>query len=69
MWSAGTGVMHGQLRYLAESAQQGKTTIQVVPYRAGAHAGTTGPFVILDFHGAHRPRHGVRRDARRGHLS
>jgi len=30
-------------------ARQGKTTIQVVPYRAGAHAGTTGPFVILDF--------------------
>jgi hypothetical protein len=28
---------------------EGKTTIQVVPYRAGAHAGTTGPFVILDF--------------------
>ena len=21
-----------------------------MPYRAGAHAGTTGPFVILDFH-------------------
>ena len=45
----GTEVMRGQLRYLADSAQQGKTTIQVVPYRAGAHAGTTGPFVILDF--------------------
>ena len=41
--------MRGQLHYLADSAQQGKTTIQVVPYRAGAHAGTTGPFVILDF--------------------
>ena len=41
--------MRGQLRYLADSARQGKTTIQVVPYRAGAHAGTTGPFVILDF--------------------
>ena len=36
----GTEVMRGQLRYLADSAQQGKTTIQVVPYRAGAHAGT-----------------------------
>ena len=45
----GTEVMRGQLRYLADSAQQGKTTIQVVPYRAGAHAGTTGPFVILGF--------------------
>jgi len=44
----GTEVMRGQLRHLADSAQLGKTTIQVVPYRAGAHAGTTGPFVILD---------------------
>jgi transcriptional regulator with XRE-family HTH domain len=42
-------VMRGQLRHLAESAEQGKTTLQVVPFRAGAHAGTTGPFVILDF--------------------
>ena len=42
-------MMRKQLRHLAESAQQGRTTIQVVPYRAGAHAGTTGPFVIMDF--------------------
>ena len=41
--------MRGQLRHLAESAQQGRTTIQVVPYRAGAHAGAIGAFVILDF--------------------
>jgi transcriptional regulator with XRE-family HTH domain len=45
----GTSVMRGQLRHLVDSAQQGKTTIQVVPYRAGAHAGTIGSFVILDF--------------------
>lgn len=44
-----TSMMRGQLRHLVDSAQQGKTTIQVMPYRAGAHAGTTGPFVILDF--------------------
>ncbi len=62
-------MMRGQLRYLADSAQQGKTTIQVVPYRAGAHAGTAGPFVILDYEEPTDPRHGVRRDARRGHLS
>ena len=42
-------VMRGQLRHLVECADQGKTTLQVVPFRAGAHAGTTGPFVILDF--------------------
>ena len=41
--------MRGQLRHLVESAQQGRTTIQVVPYRAGAHAGAIGAFVILDF--------------------
>jgi transcriptional regulator with XRE-family HTH domain len=45
----GSDVMRGQLHHLADAAQRGKTTIQVVPYRAGAHAGTTGPFVILDF--------------------
>jgi hypothetical protein len=41
--------MHRQLRHMADAAQQGKTTIHVVPYRAGARAGTPGPFVILDF--------------------
>jgi hypothetical protein len=41
--------MREQLEHLAESAQEGKTTIQVVPYRAGAHAGAIGSFVILDF--------------------
>ncbi len=45
----GVSVMRGQLRHLVECAQEGRTTIQVVPYRAGAHAGTTGPFVILDY--------------------
>jgi transcriptional regulator with XRE-family HTH domain len=45
----GPAVMRGQLRHLVESAEQGKTTLQVVPYSAGAHAGTTGPFVVLNF--------------------
>jgi len=45
----GSEVMRGQLRHLADATRQGKTTVQVVPYRAGAHAGTTGPFVILDY--------------------
>jgi transcriptional regulator with XRE-family HTH domain len=45
----GAQVMRGQLRHLADAAQQGKTTIQLMPYRAGAHAGTIGAFVILDF--------------------
>ena len=42
-------VMRRQFRHLARVRSAGKTTVQVVPYRAGAHAGTTGPFVILDF--------------------
>jgi transcriptional regulator with XRE-family HTH domain len=42
-------VMRQQLLYLAECAEQGRTTLQVVPFSAGAHAGTTGPFIILDF--------------------
>lgn len=45
----GPEVMRGQLHHLIECAEQGKTTLQVVPLGAGAHAGTTGPFVILDF--------------------
>ena len=42
-------VMREQLRHVIECAEQGKTTLQVVPFSAGAHAGTTGPFVIIDF--------------------
>ncbi len=40
-------VMAAQLQQLAEAAEHGKTTLQVVPFSAGAHAGTSGPFVIL----------------------
>jgi transcriptional regulator with XRE-family HTH domain len=45
----GPEVMAEQLQHLIECAEQGKTTLQVVPFSAGAHAGTTGPFIILDF--------------------
>jgi transcriptional regulator with XRE-family HTH domain len=47
--AGGPDVMAEQLRHLIECAEQGKTTLQVVPFSAGAHAGTTGPFIILDF--------------------
>jgi transcriptional regulator with XRE-family HTH domain len=40
-------IMAAQLQQLAEAAEHGKTTLQVVPFGAGAHAGTSGPFVIL----------------------
>lgn len=46
----GPEVMRAQLRHLLQSAQ-GKTTIQVVPFGAGAHPGTTGPFIVLAFPG------------------
>ncbi|GAA0360400.1 helix-turn-helix transcriptional regulator [Actinoallomurus spadix] len=42
-------IMREQLYRLMEAADEGRTTIQVVPFHAGAHAGTTGPFVILGF--------------------
>lgn len=45
----GPVVMREQLRQLVASAEQGKTTVQVVPFSAGAHAGTNGPFIVLDF--------------------
>jgi len=45
----GPDVMAEQLRHLIECAEQGETTLQVVPFSAGAHAGTTGPFITLDF--------------------
>ncbi|HEX2315095.1 MAG TPA: helix-turn-helix transcriptional regulator [Thermomonospora sp.] len=45
----GETIMRAQLRHLVDVAEQGKTTIQVVPFKAGVHAGTTGMFIILDF--------------------
>lgn len=40
-------IMREQLHHLLKAAEEGTTTLQVVPFSAGAHAGTTGPFVIL----------------------
>jgi hypothetical protein len=51
----GPDIMRGQLQNLVEAAEQGKTTIQVVPFRSGAHSGTTGPFSILEFPEANDP--------------
>jgi len=45
----GPAVMRGQLEALVKLAGQARTTIQVVPYSAGAHPGQLGPFVILGF--------------------
>jgi transcriptional regulator with XRE-family HTH domain len=45
----GKAIMRAQLRHLAETAEGGKITIQVLPYSAGPHAGQAGPFIILGF--------------------
>jgi transcriptional regulator with XRE-family HTH domain len=45
----GPAVMRGQLEQLVAASGQGRTTIQVVPYEAGAHPGQAGPFIVLGF--------------------
>jgi transcriptional regulator with XRE-family HTH domain len=45
----GPEVMHSQLQHLITAMEEGKTTIQVVPYDVGAYPGTTGSFIILGF--------------------
>ena len=45
----GPAVMRAQLQHLVTLSEQGKTTIQVVPYSVGAHPGTVGSFMILGF--------------------
>jgi transcriptional regulator with XRE-family HTH domain len=45
----GPSVMHAQLQRLMTMSEQGKTTIQVVPYSVGAHPGTAGSFTMLGF--------------------
>lgn len=45
----GPVVMREQLLHLIGAAKQAKTTLQVVPFSAGSHSGTIGPFMVLDF--------------------
>ncbi|WP_406312141.1 helix-turn-helix domain-containing protein [Streptosporangium sp. NBC_01639] len=42
-------VMRAQLHHLVSAAEESKTTLQVIPFSAGAHAGTSGSLVILGF--------------------
>lgn len=48
-------VMHAQLKHLVEIAAHPKITVQVLPFSAGPHPGTGGPFTILSFPGAGVP--------------
>jgi transcriptional regulator with XRE-family HTH domain len=46
----GPQVMNAQLRYLVEVAtSRPNVNLQVLPFAAGAHAATSGPFVIMKF--------------------
>ena len=45
----GKAVMQAQLLHLADTAIQGKITVQVLPFSAGPHPGQAGPFIILGF--------------------
>jgi len=46
----GSQVMNAQLRYLIEvSTSRPNVNLQVMPFAAGAHAATSGPFVIMKF--------------------
>lgn len=45
----GPAVMRGQLEHLRELAELPNVHIQVLPFRAGGHAGVSGPFNILSF--------------------
>jgi transcriptional regulator with XRE-family HTH domain len=45
----GPAVMRRQLRHLLDLAARPGVSIRVVPFRAGAHAGLNGPFVLLSF--------------------
>ncbi|WP_326636851.1 helix-turn-helix domain-containing protein [Streptosporangium sp. NBC_01755] len=45
----GSTVMRAQLKRLLELAELPNVTIQVLPFTAGAHSGTSGAFEILEF--------------------
>jgi hypothetical protein len=51
----GPEVMANQLRHLAESARQPHISLQVLPYRVGAHPGMHGAFAVMDFPDAADP--------------
>jgi transcriptional regulator with XRE-family HTH domain len=45
----GPAVMRGQLRRLIDVGARPNVTVEVVPFSAGIHPGTLGPFVIHEF--------------------
>lgn len=47
--SIGAAVQAAQLRHLVEMARRPGITVRVVPFRAGAHPGLDGPFMIMEY--------------------
>ena len=46
-------IMPNQLRHIADRVQHEELlTVRVIPFKAGAHRGLTGPFTLLEFDGA-----------------
>jgi transcriptional regulator with XRE-family HTH domain len=45
----GKAAMRAQLEHLIVASEEGRTTIQVIPYGAGAHPGQAGTFIVLGF--------------------
>lgn len=45
----GSEVMRAQLLHIAETASRPHVTVQVLPYRAGAHPAMDGSFIVLGF--------------------
>jgi Domain of unknown function (DUF5753) len=45
----GRDMMHRQLNHLIKAANEPNVIMQVIPYSAGAHAGMSGSFALLDF--------------------
>jgi transcriptional regulator with XRE-family HTH domain len=42
-------IMRAQIRYLVQTATRHGVTIQILPFSAGAHAGTTGAILVLEY--------------------
>ncbi|MHB9859005.1 helix-turn-helix domain-containing protein [Streptomyces sp. YIM S03343] len=45
----GAEVMRAQLAHLTKMVERPNITLQVLPYKIGAHAGLSGPFLVLSF--------------------
>ncbi|WP_420156943.1 helix-turn-helix domain-containing protein [Nocardiopsis sp. CNT-189] len=47
----GEEVMKGQIRHLLDLSERPNVEVQILPFKAGAHAGTSIPFVLFGFDG------------------